>query len=70
MVREKELLVYYVQHEERLDRVVEYNCHRRTSRSLTISHSHILSLAVADKVIAVLEDKLTTQKIVAEVANE
>ena len=64
VVREGELLLFYVQHEERLDRLVEYNCHRKTSRSLVVSGSHILALAVADRVIVVLENKMTTQKVV------
>lgn len=64
VVREGELLLFYVQHEERLDRLVEYNCHRKSTRSLVVSNSHILSLAVADRVIAVLENKLTLQKVV------
>jgi hypothetical protein len=70
ILKGNELLVYYVEREERLDRLVEYNCHKRTKRSLTSTRSHILSLAVADRVIAVLEDKFTTQKIVAEIVNE
>lgn len=52
-----------------MDRLVEYNCHRKTTRSLVATNSHILSLAVADRVIAVLENKLTQQKVVVEVAN-
>lgn len=70
VVKEGELLVYYVEREENLDRLVEYNCHKKEKKSLTSTHNHILSIAVADRVIAVLENKLTTQKIVAEVANE
>lgn len=52
-----------------MDRLVEYNCHKKDKKSLTSTQNHILSIAVADKVIAVLENKLTTLKIVAEVAN-
>lgn len=69
VVREGELLLFYVQHEEQQDRLMEYNCHKKTTRSLVVTDSHILSLAVADRVITVLENKLTLQKVVVEVIN-
>lgn len=53
-----------------MDRLIEYNCHQHTRSSLTSTLSHITSIAAADKVIIALENKLTTQRIIGEVANE
>jgi hypothetical protein len=50
--------------------LIEYNCHKKEKKSLTSTDNHILSIAVAEKVIAVFENKLTIQKIVGEVSNE
>ena len=70
IIREGELIVYFIEHEEERDRLVRYNCHSQERATLVSSGSHILSVAVAESVLVILEDKFTTQKMVAEVANE
>lgn len=50
--------------------LVEYNCHRRIKKYLKSTRAHILSLAIAEGVIAVTEDKRTGKKLIVQVANE
>lgn len=51
------------------DRLVRFNCHSGVRESLTATRHHILSIAAAEQVLVVLEDKFTNKKMVAEVAN-
>jgi hypothetical protein len=70
IVREGQLLAFFVEREEERDRLVRFNCHTGERESLVSTQSHILSLAVAEGVLVVLENKYTGQKIVAQVGNE
>ena len=64
------MIAYFVERLEDRDRLVQFNCHSKARESLITTENHILSLAVSEHILAVLENKFTGQKIVAQVANE
>jgi hypothetical protein len=47
ILKEGQLLVYFVERVGSIDRLVQYNCHTRSRNYLTSRDNHILSLAVA-----------------------
>jgi hypothetical protein len=52
------------------DRLVQFNCHTGLRESLTTTQNHILTIAVSEHILVVLEDKFTGKKTLAQVANE
>jgi hypothetical protein len=50
--------------------LVQYNCHTKTKKHLKSKDSHILSISVAEDIIAVFENKITTRKTIAQIVNQ
>ena len=59
-----------MEREDNFDRLVQYNCHSKVKTHIKSTNNHILSLAVSDQVIAVIESKMNAQKMIVEVSNE
>ena len=70
VVREGQLMAYFVERLEDRDRLVQFNCHNKSRESLVSIKKHILNISVSDTVLTVLEDKITQRKLVAQIANE
>jgi hypothetical protein len=68
VVKDGALMAYFVERLE--DRLVQFNCHTGVRESLVCIHSHILTIAISEHILAVLENKLTGKKMVAQIANE
>lgn len=49
---------------------MKYNCHKKNRQSLFVKSHHIVSIAVGNSVIVVLEEKLSGNRTVVQIANE
>ena len=63
-------MAYFIERLEDRDRFVQYNCHTNHRSSVVSIENHILTISISDHILAVLENKFTGKKIVAQIANE
>lgn len=70
MMKEGQLIAYFVERLEDKDRLVQFNCHTGLRESVVSTQRHILTFAISEHILTVLEDKYSAKKIVGQVANK
>ena len=62
------MFLYYIEQGE-IDRLIQYNCSTQLKSYLFSTKYMILSVTVAEDVICVLEDKSSSDKLIAQIIN-